>query len=185
MIYLCLASVQTRKGHDILLEQMAEVFHKVPEAILVCVGPVHGEWSGWTIVEQARKRYGAHRVRFLGVRKNALEYVRACDCLVLPSREEALPLVILEAMALEKPCVASDVNGIPELVEHGVTGLMFSLGSPRDLAPAHGRPGQGPRPARSMGRQAKARYQALFARKRHAARWAGAIEAMAGQSVDA
>ncbi|NMC50977.1 MAG: glycosyltransferase [Desulfovibrio sp.] len=185
MVYLCLASVQTRKGHDILLEQMAEVFHKVPEAILVCVGPVHGEWSGWAIVEQARKRYGAHRVRFLGVRKNALEYVRACDCLVLPSREEALPLVILEAMALEKPCVASDVNGIPELVEHGVTGLLFSLGLPRDLARHMVALAKDPARAQAMGRQAKARYQALFARKRHAARWAEAIEAMAGQSVDA
>lgn len=181
MIYLCLASVQTRKGHDILLEQMAEVFHRVPHAILVCVGPVHGEWSGWDIVAEARRRYGPERVRFTGIRRNALEYVRACDCMVLPSREEALPLVLLEGMALEKPCVASDVNGIPELVEHGTTGLLFSLRNPRDLARHMIALGTDPELARTMGQRAGERYRERFSRKRHAARWAQAIgEMLAG-----
>lgn len=178
MIYLCLASVQTRKGHDILLEQMAEVFHKVPHALLLCVGPIHGEWSGWDMVGEARLRYGPDRVRFLGIRRNALEYIRACDCMVLPSREEALPLVLLEGMALEKPCVASNVNGIPELVEHDVTGLLFSLQTPRDLARHMIRLGVNPDGARAMGQRAGERYRKQFSRRLHAARWAQVIADM-------
>ncbi|MEG6504018.1 glycosyltransferase [Nitratidesulfovibrio sp. 1201_IL3209] len=178
MIYLCLASVQTRKGHDILLEQMAEVFHKVPRAVLVCVGPVHGEWSGWDIVAEARRRYGTERVRFTGIRRNALDYVRACDCMVLPSREEALPLVLLEGMALEKPCVASNVNGIPELVVHGETGLLFPLESPRDLARYMTALGTDPELARTMGQRAGERYREHFSRKRHTTRWTRAIQDM-------
>lgn len=178
MIYLCLASVQTRKGHDILIDQMEEVFHKVENAILLCIGPVHGEWSGLAIMETARQRYGSERVRFLGIRRNALEYVRVCDCLVLPSREEALPLVILEAMALEKPCVASDVNGIPELVIHGETGLLFSLHNPRDLAKHMIALAMDTHLAQTMGKRAKIRYRKYFCRTMHASRWRALIHSI-------
>ena len=178
MIYLCLASVQTRKGHDVLIEQIEEVFHKIENALLLCIGPVHAEWSGLTIMETARQRYGSERVRFLGIRRNALEYVRACDCLVLPSREEALPLVILEAMALEKPCVASDVNGIPELVIHGDTGLLFSLQNPRDLAKHMIAIATDAHLARTMGKKAKNRYENYFCRTMHASRWRALIHSI-------
>jgi glycosyltransferase involved in cell wall biosynthesis len=55
---------------------------------------------------------------------------------VLPSYREALGLVILEAMALARPVVASDVGGIPEMVEDGVTGLLVAPRDPDALADA-------------------------------------------------
>jgi len=182
-VALCLASVQLRKGQDILLAQLAEVFQHVPGACFVFVGPILPQWGGETIVETARKHFSPTQVRFCGVRKNALDYVQAADCLVLPSREEALPLTILEAMAVGRPCVASDVNGIPELVDHGVTGLLFSHDAPEDLARHLIRLGQDADLRRTMGEQARQRYRAHFARAQHVRRWRSLLAAMAGPAL--
>ncbi|TVM34468.1 hypothetical protein DQK91_07790 [Oceanidesulfovibrio marinus] len=182
-VALCLASVQVRKGQDILLEQMAEVIHKVPNALFVFVGPVLAQWGGKAILEEANRRYTAQHVRFLGVQRNALEYVYASDCLVLPSREEALPLTILEAMALGRPTVASDVNGIPELVEHGVSGLLFPLETPRLLAKHLVRLAGDSELATRMGLAAQSRYHEYFSREHHAARWREVVAEAAGANA--
>ncbi|MFQ5905790.1 MAG: glycosyltransferase family 4 protein [bacterium] len=57
-----------------------------------------------------------------------------CDAVVMPSLSEGLPMVLLEAMAVGRPVVASSVGGIPELVKHGETGHLVSPGSVDELA---------------------------------------------------
>lgn len=58
---------------------------------------------------------------------------RSCHALVLPSYQEVLPCVIAEAMALGKPAIATETGGIPEMIEGGKTGFMFSKGDVRGL----------------------------------------------------
>jgi colanic acid/amylovoran biosynthesis glycosyltransferase len=78
--------------------------------------------------------------------------VLACPCVVgRDGNRDGLPTVLLEAMALGTPCVATDVTGIPELVRDGETGLCVPEGDPEALAaarPASGRRGPAPRLAR-------------------------------------
>jgi glycosyltransferase involved in cell wall biosynthesis len=65
------------------------------------------------------------------------EGYREATFLVVPSRWfEGCPLVILEAMAAGIPVIASNIGGLPELVEHGVTGLLFEPGNAEELAEA-------------------------------------------------
>lgn len=70
--------------------------------------------------------------------KLSLEEVRrrvsGCYCLVVPSISEGLPRVILEAMALAKPVIASRVGGIPELVKDNENGFLFEVGNVQELA---------------------------------------------------
>ena len=58
-------------------------------------------------------------------RSDGLSFIYAADVLILPTRAEALPRVILEAMALKTPIIATDVDGIPELIENEVDGLLI------------------------------------------------------------
>jgi glycosyltransferase involved in cell wall biosynthesis len=62
------------------------------------------------------------------------ERMKNCYCLVLPSITEGLPRVIIEAMALAKPVIASRVGGIPDLIEDGKTGFLFEAGHSDELA---------------------------------------------------
>jgi glycosyltransferase involved in cell wall biosynthesis len=70
------------------------------------------------------------RVRFLGRRDDVPALLAAADALVLPSWQEGLPLVVLEAMAAGVPVVATSVGGTPEAVVDGETGLLVP---PRDV----------------------------------------------------
>ena len=66
------------------------------------------------------------KVEFISHQPNAMEYIYAADVLLQPSRSEALPRTVLEAMALKTPIIASDVDGIPELVENDISAILFS-----------------------------------------------------------
>src|SRR5439155_1357888 len=59
--------------------------------------------------------------------------LQRCEVFVLPSREEPFGIVIIEAMACKKPVVASAIGGIPEIVEHEVTGILVEPENPADL----------------------------------------------------
>jgi glycosyltransferase involved in cell wall biosynthesis len=70
----------------------------------------------------------AEFVRYVGVVDDVVPLLAAADVLLLPSETESFGLVALEAMASGVPVVASDVGGLPEVVEHGVTGFLAPVG---------------------------------------------------------
>jgi glycosyltransferase involved in cell wall biosynthesis len=75
-------------------------------------------------------------VRFLGVRKDISVLNRLLDVFVLPSREEACPMALLEAMAAGKAAVATAVGGTPEVVTHEVDGWLVPPDDPEALSQA-------------------------------------------------
>jgi glycosyltransferase involved in cell wall biosynthesis len=127
------ARLEPEKGHPTLLEAWPRVLQRVPDAYLLLVG----EGSKRTELEQlARELKVAHRVVFTGRRDDVPAVTAAFDVAVLPSYREAQGLTILEAMALSRPVVASNVGGIPEVIEDGVTGLLVPPHDPEALAAA-------------------------------------------------
>ena len=79
---------------------------------------------------------GRERVQVLGVREDVPELLAAADVFVLASDWEGHPVAVMEAMAAGLPVVATRVGGVPELVEHGVTGLLVERGDMRGLGEA-------------------------------------------------
>ncbi len=69
-----------------------------------------------------------NRVLFLGFRADAIELMSICDLIVVPSRYEPFPRVVLEAFCAGTPVLAAAVDGIPELIEDGVTGWLYEGG---------------------------------------------------------
>ena len=82
--------------------------------------------------------------------------------LVLPSDSEGLPLSVLEAMAHGIPIVASNVGGIPEIIEHGTHGLLVPPANPMALAAAIRRLVEDPALRRDLGETARARASGEF-----------------------
>ena len=75
-------------------------------------------------------------IHLLGFKKNIYSYYNAMEFLVLPSLSEEMPVVILEAFALHKPVVATNVGGIPEIVQHNVSGILVGPENSKELADA-------------------------------------------------
>ena len=131
-VRLCIvARVVELKGIDTLLEAM-RLTHTAGtpcELDIVGDGPARPELEA-----QARQLDIAQHVHFLGMRRDVQDILHRCDLFVLPSRTEAMPITILEAMATGLPVVATRVGGIPELVTDGVTGLLVPTDEPEALS---------------------------------------------------
>ena len=74
------------------------------------------------------------RVHFLGKQERVSELLAIADLLLMPSELESFGLAALEAMACKVPSIATRVGGVPELIEEGVTGLLFSVGDVEGMA---------------------------------------------------
>jgi glycosyltransferase involved in cell wall biosynthesis len=145
------ARLEQEKGHPTLLDAWPLVLAAVPEARLLIVGEgsrrdeleaqaeslgLLGEvCEGDACVGTKHARPGA-KVVFTGRRDDVPAVTAALDVAVLPSYREAQGLVILEAMALGRPVVASRVGGIPEMIRDGVTGVLVPPRDPEALANA-------------------------------------------------
>jgi glycosyltransferase involved in cell wall biosynthesis len=122
------AALQAPKGIDILLRAMAAVLRTMPQARLLIVGegPLRQHWT------QLAQHLGvADAVHWAGARKDVPTLLAGSDLFVLPSRDDAFPAVLLEAMAAEVPIVATNVGGVGEIIDSTAVG---SLVPPRDPA---------------------------------------------------
>lgn len=114
------------KGPTYLLNAMGAVWREHPDAELVFVGKGDQEQA---LRAQAAFSGCSDRVKFLGWREDISRLMPLFDVFVLPSLNEGMGRVLVEAMAAGRPIVASRVGGIPDLVRHGENGLLVP---PRD-----------------------------------------------------
>ncbi len=99
----------------------------------------------------------AGRVKFLGVRRDVPDLLRAADIFALTSVSEAASLTLLEAMAAGLPVVVTEVGGNPEIVRHGREGLLVPRGDASALAEALGQLLDDPARAMNLGRAGRTR----------------------------
>jgi glycosyltransferase involved in cell wall biosynthesis len=127
------ARLEPEKGHPTLLHAWPLVLREVPDAYLLVIG----EGSQRDALERQAGDLGINdHVIFTGRRDDVPAVTAALDVAVLPSYREAHGLTILEALALSRPVVASNVGGIPEVIEDGVTGLLVPPHASQALADA-------------------------------------------------
>ncbi|HEX7134178.1 MAG TPA: GNAT family N-acetyltransferase [Iamia sp.] len=122
-----------KKDHHSLIEAFAGLAAGWPAAHLVIVGggPLEDE-----LRDRARTTGLAGRVHLLGQRPDVAELLPAFDVFALSSRHEGLGLAVVEAMASGVPVVATEVDGVPEVVTHDVDGVLVPPGRPDRLATA-------------------------------------------------
>jgi glycosyltransferase involved in cell wall biosynthesis len=113
------SSLRTEKAHDVALDAVAELLPSVPALRLLVVGdgPQRAQ------IARAASALG-DRVLMTGYRSDVMAVLDAADVLLHPSRHDALPTTIIEAMAASTPIIATKVGGIPELVGDGVSGVL-------------------------------------------------------------
>jgi glycosyltransferase involved in cell wall biosynthesis len=130
---LGLGRLEAQKGFDVLVEALARLEHPAPDLLLAGDGTERS-----ALAELAAARGIAPRVHFLGAtdRATTLALLRGAAAVACPSRFEGLPLVCVEALAAGRPVVAAAVNGIPEVIRDGETGILVPPDNPGALAAA-------------------------------------------------
>ena len=121
------------KNIPVLLEAMVEITATIPEAELTIVGTGPMEME---LKEICIEKGIETNIHFAGYKENSFEALKELDIFVLPSRTEGCPIVILEAMAMGLPVVATKVGGNPELVVDGETGILVSHSNSHQIAVA-------------------------------------------------
>ena len=118
---LCVAGLRPEKRVDLFIRALGEARGQNPDIS----GYVAGEGRER---ERLEPLAAANGVTLLGARRDVLSLVAAAGAVCLPSEAEALPMSILEAMALGRPVVATDVGGTPEQIVDGETGYLVPAG---------------------------------------------------------
>ena len=125
VLFACVARLKGVKNHRMLLDAFARMpaQNKRTRLLLLGEGPLQASLESY-----AQSAGIADRAHFLGLRDDVPDALAAADVFVLSSKWEGNPLSVMEAMAAGLPVVATRVGGIPELVEHGVHGMLVPAG---------------------------------------------------------
>jgi glycosyltransferase involved in cell wall biosynthesis len=127
---LCVGRLESQKGHLTLLEAIEPLLDRYPRVHVLIVGdgPLREDLLKW-IASYGR----SDRIHLAGWQPDVPGLMRAAAVFVLPSLWEGMPNVVLEAMAAGLPVIASDVEGVREVITHGQTGLIVNLSAMGDL----------------------------------------------------
>jgi glycosyltransferase involved in cell wall biosynthesis len=149
------ARLHPQKGHTYLIAAAAET----PGATFVFAGdgPLRQ-----ALETEARERHVSDRCVFLGERTDVPELLSAADLVVLPSLFEGLPVSVLEAMAAERPVIATAIGGTDEAITSEVTGLLVPPRDPPALAAAIRRLLGDPALAQRLAAAGRARVERSF-----------------------
>jgi glycosyltransferase involved in cell wall biosynthesis len=153
-------SFEKRKGHQYLFNAIPSIIQKVKNVRFVIIG---GGENQENIIHLARELGIESHLVFTGYRTDVLSFMSIFDIFVLPSTSfESLPFVILEAMAMGRPVVATKVAGIPEEIVDGVNGLLVPPKDSGSLAKAIAVLLRDRVRAQKMGQMGKKRFKEMF-----------------------
>ena len=164
--FLMLGTVERRKGQDVLLEAIRRMDPKLArEALFEVVGSGLDQGFINAFRESARSLSNL-RWREGVEHDESLQLLANADILVCASRDESLPLTLLEAMSLGKTIISTTVGGIPEYLTDGVDALLIPPEDAAALAAALERVVRNRAEARKLGTNARAGYEARHTQER-------------------
>jgi glycosyltransferase involved in cell wall biosynthesis len=128
-----IAILRRKKGHHILLDAIPLILQKIPEAVFVFAGDGPQRQN---ITNKIKNSGLSDRVFLLGLRKDIPNILKSIDVFVLPTLQEALGTSFIEAMAMGRPVIGTDVGGVSEVIKDGLNGYLAEPNNPHALADA-------------------------------------------------
>ncbi len=125
-----LGAVSERKGADVVVAAFERLASEFPDLSVWFVG--NQDWQ--EVVTRATELSCGDRIHFVGLEREPAKYLNAATVMVLASRRDPYPLVVSEAREAGVPIIASAVDGIPEALDGGDSGLLFPVGDSAELA---------------------------------------------------
>jgi glycosyltransferase involved in cell wall biosynthesis len=182
LIITTVARLHPQKGHSYLIQALPRILDTVPHSQFLFVGGGELRSQLEALVRDAGLE---DVVRFLGVRQDVPDLLAISDLFVLPSLWEGLPNSVLEAMAAGVPVVATNVDGSPEVVADGETGILVPPADPAALAEAICSLLQDRALRASMAEAARSRVAECFSQEANVAAYEGLYRDLIGEGESA
>lgn len=160
VVFAAIGRLTDQKDHATYLRAVAKVAREMPDTrfVVVGVGPLDSDLRDLA----ASLRLGPDRVAFLGGQRDMPALLASVDVMVLSSRWEGLPMVLLEAMAMGVPVLSTAVGGVPRVIEDWKTGLLVPPGAPELLAERMRRLAVDPHLRKTLGAAGRRLVEAEF-----------------------
>lgn len=122
LVFVAAGRLTHQKGFDLLIEAASKLSKTIkPFSILIAgTGKDHEQ-----LTNQIKKNQLSDKIKLIGFQENLDSILQSADFVIMPSRQEGMPNVVMEGMALGRPVLAANVNGVPELMDHMKTGYIF------------------------------------------------------------
>ncbi len=152
ILLLSVGRLMYQKGHTILLKALPAVLAEFPKIQIVIAGggPLKEELQA-----EADQLNISAGVKFLGMRDDVPILMSSADIFLFPSRFEGMPNSVLEAMGYGLPVIATDVQGVDELIRNGQNGIIVPVNDPRAISDAILRLLKNPEERQRLGRAAQ------------------------------
>ncbi|MGE5490329.1 MAG: glycosyltransferase [Actinomycetota bacterium] len=156
------AILRLKKGHAEIMDAVPQVLARHPGVHFIFAGdgPMHDD-----IVKRIAADGLGDRVHLLGLRRDVVNVLQSLDLFVLPTHQEALGTAFIEAAAMGLPAIGSNVDGVPEVVADGETGLLVPAKDGSALAAAINVLLADPEKRQAMGRAASERIRRIYSRE--------------------
>ena len=122
LVFVAAGRLTSQKGFDLLIEAANRMNGMARPFTLLIAGMGKDRKA---LEKQIRESNLNGHVKLIGFQNNLSTILKAADYVIMPSRQEGMPNVVMESMALGKPILAANVNGVPELMDHRKTGYIF------------------------------------------------------------
>jgi len=158
-IALNVASLTIQKDQKNLIKAAKIVIKQFPNAIFL----IAGEGVLLESLKKTIEKYRlANNIILLGRRNDINELLNICDLFLLSSKWEGMPVSIIEAMALNKPIVSTNVGGVSDAVTNNLNGLLIEANKPKDLANGINKLFGNEKLAKNMGKEGRKIYDKKF-----------------------
>ena len=160
-LILCVGSIDARKNQNTLIDALAPLAAKMPIRLLFLGGINAASPYGREFLDRLKANPWCEHAGFAD-RDLLRTYFAQASLVALPSIEDNCPMVVLEAMAAGVPVVAGRVGGVPELIEHRQTGLLFDPCNPEEIKMAIAEILSNPATGEGMAKAAKSQANRVF-----------------------
>ncbi|HFU3723416.1 TPA: glycosyltransferase family 4 protein [Streptococcus suis] len=121
-VFISVGQLSNRKNHQAVIRGLAKFKNFDFVYLLVGIGELKND------LEKLSTQLGIRdKVQFLGYRSNINDLLQIADIFVFPSKQEGLPVALMEAMASGLPIICSNIRGNSDLIEHGINGYLFNV----------------------------------------------------------
>jgi glycosyltransferase involved in cell wall biosynthesis len=183
-VFILIGRLLWDKGVAEYVEAARSIKARYPHARFQLLGPVGVDNPSAISRTDVEEWTRENVVEYLGEAHDVRPLIAAADCVVLPSYREGVPRTLMEASAMGRPIVATDVPGCREVVEHGVTGLLCDVKSASSLASQLERMlTSSPAERAAMAQHGREKVAREFDEKQVVERYKGTIHAITGISL--